>query len=336
MATVAGQPVPYAQLLAKAGTKLDQLNEQRDDQIRTITLDTARERAAYLQTTLDTLVDERVLALEAAARKTTPAALLATVVIPPVTDAQMQAFYAAHRSQIDAPYARVAPQLRQYLVKRAAEHAHRLYLQALRNKYSVAEALPPYRETVAATGPVRGPADAPITIVEFSDFQCPFCGRFEPELQRLLKAYPTQIRLVYRYLPLESIHPEAMHAAAAGVCADRQGKFWPMHDLMFREQDSLAVPGLMDKAKRLGLDVKAFADCLSSAATAAVIAKDQAAARRLGLSGTPSTFVDGRFLNGAVSYDDLVALIDDELHRQGAVSVRGPNDARTAATARVP
>lgn len=322
VATVDGRPLSYSALLAKTKVETDQMAAQRDAEIREITLSTARDRAAYVDKQLNVLVDDKVLALEAAAKKATPAALLAALPDPPVTDAQMLAFYDAQKSQIDAPFERIKIQMRQYLQKQAVEQVRRAYYDALRKKYGVKLLLPPLREHVDAAGPARGAADAPITIVEFSDFQCPFCGRMEPELQKLLGAYPRQVRLVYRNFPLESLHPDALHAAQAGVCAGRQGKFWPMHDLMFAEQNALSIPALKEKAKRVGLDSKRFDHCLDTGEAMPVIKEDQAAARRLGLSGTPSTFVDGRFLNGAVSYEELTAMVNDELQRTRAVTAR--------------
>ena len=315
VATIAGKPLPYAALQSKIAGKIAVMQAQRDAQIREITLQSARDRAAYEEQQLNALIDARVLALEAAAKKSTPAALLAAVKAPAVTDAQMRAFYAAQKNEIDAPYDKIEKQLRAYLEQQATAKAQQTYYDGLRRKFAVKVLLPPMRERVDPVGPARGPANAPVTIVEFSDFECPFCGRFEPELQRLSKAYPTQVRLIYRNFPLTSLHPDALHAAEAGVCADRQGKFWPMHDLMFAEQNALGIPALKQKAQRIGLDVKRFDKCLDSGAALQAIKKDEDAAEKLGLSGTPSTFIDGRFLNGAVTYAELTAIVNDELAR---------------------
>ena len=315
VATVGGKPLPYAALQSKIGSQVELMKAQRDAQIRAISLQSARDRAAYEEQQLNALIDARVLTLEAAAKKSTPAKLLAAVPTPTVTDAQMQAFYAAQKNEINAPYDKIKTQLRSYLQQQAAAKSQQSYYDALRRKYAVKVLLPPMREAVDPAGPARGPANAPVTIVEFSDFECPFCGRFEPELQKLSKAFPTEVRLVYRNFPLTSLHPDALHAAEAGVCADRQGKFWPMHDLMFAEQNALSIPALKQKAQRIGLDVKRFDKCLDSGEALPAIKKDEEAAEKLGLSGTPSTFIDGRFLNGAVTYAELTAMVNDELQR---------------------
>ncbi len=315
VATVGGHSLLYSALQARTQAKLAQLDAQRDAEVRQITLATARDRATYVDAQLNSLIDEELLALDAASKKTTPGALLSAVTVPPVTDAMMQAFYKAQSAMIGQPYERIKPQLKQYLQRQASVQATRNLYASLRKKYGVKVLLAPMREHVEPTGPARGPANAPVTIVEFSDFQCPFCGRLEPELQHLLKAYPSRIRLVYRNLPLESLHPNAMSAAQAGVCAGQQGKFWQMHDLMFAEQNALTVPALKDKAKRIGLNTQQFDQCLDSGATLPAIKADLDAAKQLGLSTTPTTFVNGRFIDGAVSYADLTALVDDELQR---------------------
>src|SRR5208283_1293688 len=100
--------------------------------------------------------------------------------------------------------------------------------------------------------PQRGPRDAPVTIVEFSDFQCPYCGSAAPVLKQLLATYPTQVRLVFRNLPLRTMHPQAIYAAQAGVCADAQGKFWEIHDVLFTRQSRLGIKGLKEVADQLG------------------------------------------------------------------------------------
>lgn len=322
VATIGGKPVPFAALQSRIKDKIALMKAQRDAEIRGIVIGSKRDRAAYVEQQLNALIDSRVVALEAASTKSTPAKLLAALHVPMVTDAQMHAFYAQKGGEIGLPYAKIETQLREYLQQQATAKAERTYYDALRAKYGVKVLMPPLREHVDPSGPARGPASAPVTIVEFSDFECPFCGRFEPELQRLSKAYPTQVRLVYRNFPLTSLHPDAMHAAEAGVCADHQGKFWPMHDLMFAEQNALSIPALKEKAKRIGLDIARFDHCLDSGKALPAIKKDEEEAAQLDLAGTPSTFVNGRFLNGAVSYADLNALVKDDLARAASTAAR--------------
>ena len=315
IAKIGTQTLSYQQLLPSIQGKLDEQQQQHHIQLQQINLSFERTREAYIEAQAGKLLDERVLALEAAARKTTAQALLAALKIPPVTPEQIQAFYDGQKGQLTQPFEQVAPKIRQFLENQATERSRRQYFDALRIKYQAVLTLEPAREQVAATGPVRGPANAPVTIVEFSDFQCPFCGRYTPTLKRIQAAYPTQVRLVYRYFPLAGIHPQAQKAAEAAACANLQDKFWQMHDTLFAEQDSLDLEALKDKASRLGLDKASFESCLDGGQAAPIVATDVADGQELGLDGTPGSFVNGRFVNGAVSYEELSALIDDELRR---------------------
>jgi len=134
-------------------------------------------------------------------------------------------------------------------------------------------------------------------------------------LQRVLAAYPTQVRLIFRNFPLQSIHHDAEKAAEAAACAGVQGKFWEMHDLLFAEQNSLSVGALKEKSKRIGLDTQAFDKCLDGGEEAKAVSADGEAGVDLGLSSTPTSFVNGRYVNAALSFEELSALIDDELQR---------------------
>ena len=157
----------------------------------------------------------------------------------------------------------------------------------------------------------RGPADAVVTVVEFSDFQCPFCSRVLPTFEQVNKAYGDKIRFVFRQFPLESIHPQARKAAEASLCARDQGKFWEMHDAMFADQAGLAVDKLKEKAAKIGLDAAQFASCLDGGKAAAEVTADLGVGQAVGVSGTPSTYVNGRMIDGAVDFAAMSKLIDE-------------------------
>jgi protein-disulfide isomerase len=159
-----------------------------------------------------------------------------------------------------------------------------------------------------------------VTIVEFSDFECPYCSRVVPSLDQVVAKYEDSVRLVFRQFPLTSIHAQAQKAAEASLCADEQGRFWDMHDAMFAQQKELAVPQLKELAASLELDGEAFAECLDSSKFAAQVAADLRAGQAAGVSGTPAMFINGRFVNGAVPYETLAAIIDEELARRGGDS----------------
>jgi len=173
---------------------------------------------------------------------------------------------------------------------------------------------PGARYTVKTDGaPVRGPEDAKVTLVEFLDFQCPFCSRVQPTLDQIRKTYGDQVRVVFKHLPLKSIHPQAAPAATAAEAAHSQGKFWEMHDLIFANQGQLGDAKYQEWAHQIGLDMDRFAKDLKSPAVAQRIDTDSQEAAKLGVSGTPAFFVNGRYLSGAQPFDRFKAVIDDEL-----------------------
>ena len=162
--------------------------------------------------------------------------------------------------------------------------------------------------------PTKGAANAKVTIVEFSDFQCPYCGRVGPTLARLLEEYPDDVRIVYKHLPL-SFHKQALPAAKASMAAERQGKFWEFHDELFKNQRQLTDERFVEIAKSLGLDTKKFEEDYRSAEVATQVAQDMNEARRLGVTGTPGFFVNGKFLSGARPYDAFKEAVEEALAR---------------------
>jgi protein-disulfide isomerase len=165
-----------------------------------------------------------------------------------------------------------------------------------------------------AGSPSRGSEKAKIAIVEFSDFQCPFCSRVTPTLEQIHENYGDEVRIVFKHLPLR-IHPKAPAAHAAAEAAHRQGKFWEMHDLIFANQSQMSPEKYVEYAEQLGLDVERFKREMDSDEVKAKIAADMAEAEKLGVTGTPGFFVNGRFLSGAQPYASFEALIDEELGR---------------------
>ena len=158
-----------------------------------------------------------------------------------------------------------------------------------------------------------GPADAPVTIVEFSDYQCPFCRRWHDEVyEPLLAAYPGQIRLVYRHLPLTSIHPDAMSAAEAAMCAGEQDAYWPYHEKLF-SSESLGNSTYIQYAQDLGLNMTTFEACLTDHKYQQAIQADSDFALNLGIRSTPTFFINGLAVVGAQPLDVFKQVIDKEL-----------------------
>lgn len=157
---------------------------------------------------------------------------------------------------------------------------------------------------------VRGDFNAPITLVEFSDFECPFCAKHAPTIAKILADYPGKVRLVYKYFPL-SFHPNSQKAAESAECAGEQGKFWEMHDKLFAEQpNGFSTDKFKQWAKELGLDTTKFNSCVDSDKYAAKIKSDMDEGSAKGVNGTPATFVNGTLVSGAVPYTTFQTQID--------------------------
>jgi len=160
--------------------------------------------------------------------------------------------------------------------------------------------------------PQRGPADAPVTIVEYSDYQCPYCRQAEGTLHQVFRDYGDQVRLVYMDFPLHN-HAQAMDAAQAARCAGEQGHFWEYHDALLSAQSQLSPYLLVNLAGQLGLDAASFGSCVSERRYENAIRADMAAGARAGASGTPTFFVNGHPLRGAPSYAEFAATIERAL-----------------------
>jgi len=228
-----------------------------------------------------------------------------------VTEAEAQKFYDQNKGSGTAPFAAIKPQLMEMMNRQAL-------LERLRKDEPVKIMLEPQRVAVNSTGhPTLGPKDAPVTIVEFTDFQCPFCERTQGTLNELRTKYGDKIRLVHMDFPLP-FHSHALDAAKAARCANEQGKFWPYRDALFANQSKLAPADLKTTAKTLGLNTAEFDTCFASTKYDSQIKADQAAGEKVGVDGTPAFFIDGRPLTGAQPTPKFEELIDDELATGGA------------------
>lgn len=186
-----------------------------------------------------------------------------------------------------------------------------------------APAYVPTAGDVVPTGPVdvpvtdqdhiRGSKDAKVTLVEFSDFECPFCGRFKPTVDQVLRDYGDKIRLVYKHFPLDSIHPFARPAAEASECAAEQGKFWEYHDGLFTNQDKLSNEYFGQLAGELNLDTTKFTNCLTTGKYRQRVEDDYQMGLAAGVQGTPHTLVNGIAISGAESLAVVKARIDAAL-----------------------
>jgi protein-disulfide isomerase len=167
-----------------------------------------------------------------------------------------------------------------------------------------------------ADAPARGPADARVTLVEFSDFQCPFCITATPQLESVLKAYPSQVKLVFKEFPLDS-HSQAALAAAAALAARNQGKFWQMYDRLFAQEGHLSRRGILGLASAAGMDMKRFQSDLDSAEVKKAVDKDISDGEHIGVDSTPTLFMNGRRYNGPITLASLKPVIEGELKHPG-------------------
>lgn len=160
---------------------------------------------------------------------------------------------------------------------------------------------------------IKGGKNAKVTLIEISDFQCPYCERHISTREQIIKEYGDQVRVVWRHFPLTSIHPYAQKAAEAAECAGEQGKFWEMHDTLFENQSALDTASLKSYAKDLGLNQTQFNSCLDDGKYTSKVQAQAQEAVAAGITGTPGTFVNGKLVKGAYPFDTFKQLIDAEL-----------------------
>jgi protein-disulfide isomerase len=311
VATVDGKAITLAEL--DGWIKQDLFDEQTRDRSPAALHQFRAER-------LERMIDERLLDAEARARNVSGEELMRQESArAQVTDAQVVEFFETNRDRLGgATLEQVGPRIRRHLQQQAGSDALEKLLAELRQRAAVEVQFEAPRIAVAAVGPALGPENAPVTIVEFSDFQCPFCARAGPIVKQIIARYPEQVRVVYRHFPLDSIHPRARPAAEAAACADEQGRFWEYHDKLFANAKALEDADLERYAGEVGLDVAAFGTCRAEGRKRELVERDVQDARSAGITGTPSFFVNGRMLGGAQPLEKFVELIEAELARPAA------------------
>ena len=310
LATVSGEPITLQDVYGRRGDDLERME-----------LRYRLARQEVIQGALDTLVRERVLAAEAEARGGSIEDLIAAEAGAALTPSavEVEAWYQDNRARLGGrSLDQVRAQIAEHLMDERRKEATARLEERLYQEREVTIHLEPIRiEFDNSRAPAMGPENAPVTLVEFSDFQCPFCARLVPTLKQVEQEFGQEVRIVYRHFPITSIHPFAFKAAEASVCAQDQGQFWPMHDLIFAEQNRVSVADLKDKARRLGLNQREFDACLDSGRHAELVLHDFEEGQKAGVTGTPATFVNGvELAGGAVSFDVLAGAIRRELARQ--------------------
>jgi protein-disulfide isomerase len=241
--------------------------------------------------------------------------------VTPVTPGDVSTFYTANQSQMQGrTLEAMAPAITRYLTDQRRTQARDALIGELRKKgpaVRVALAAPRMNVAISPSNPTWGNANAPVTLIEFSDYQCPFCQRVEPTLKRLRATYgDDKIRFVWKDFPLTQIHPQAFKAGEAAHCAGDQGKYWELHDVLFNKQSELQVDDLKRHALELGLNTDAFNQCLDSSKYGERVRDGLAEGNQLGVNSTPTVFINGRRLSGAQPYEVFAAVIDEELSRR--------------------
>jgi len=303
-ATIAGRTISSAELDEKARGPLFQIRMQEYE---------ARLRV------LNVLIADEVLKREAEARHMSAEELLRAEVLQKAaaaTPEEIQSTYEGVKGRFaNKPEGEVKAQIEQELKQQRLAERRQVFLKELKAKAGVQVWLEPPRLAVdPGDGVARGPKDAPVTIVEFSDFQCPYCVRAAPTMKKIREVYGDRVRLAYRDMPLP-IHPLAPKAAEAAACAGDQGKFWEMHDRLFDAKGQLEIADLKNYAGELGLDRAGFDTCLESGKNEPRWKAGKAAAEGYGISATPAFFLNGRFVSGARPFEVFAEIIDDELAR---------------------
>jgi protein-disulfide isomerase len=300
-----GKTITLGDVDAKAGDKLFELEEQRYQMRRQF---------------IDQIIFEDLIKAEAAKAGKDDETWMKEQVdakVAPPSDAEVQAFFDQQKENMPpgTTLDQVRPRIVDFMTrdqkgKLVREIFDRLQKQA-NVEVVISEPRKPKKE-VEAKGPSRGPTNARVTIVEFSDFQCPFCGKAHDTVEEVMNNYAGKVRLVFRQFPLE-FHENAPKAAEAALCANEQQKFWEYHDVLFKNQQKLKVDDLKEHAKAMGLDAGKFNECLDSGRMASVVKTDQAAGQKVGVNGTPAFFINGTMISGAQPLEEFKKLIDAEL-----------------------
>jgi protein-disulfide isomerase len=309
VATIDGQAITMAEVDELAKTDLARAESEQAERIHGVR-----------SQSLNALVEKRLIEKKAKAENITPEKLIereVTSKAPKPTDLEIQELYDRTKASGRPlpPIEQVREDITKFLTARKSQEIQQAFMTSLKAASKVEMKLPPLlvpKVQVAAEGQLKGEPSAPITIVEFSDFECPFCSKAEASVKQVMEAYKGKVRLYFRDFPLP-FHSKAQKAAEAALCAAEQGKFWEMHETLFANQQALDVPALKEHAKKLTLDAKKFGECLDSGSMASKVEASKKAGESVGVTGTPAFFINGRMISGAQPFEKFKELIDNEL-----------------------
>ncbi len=296
-----------------------ELNKEITARMSDLQNEAAQRQFHLLWAGLEDAIGERLLTKEAAQRNVSvddlrEAEIAAKVAMP--TDDEVRKVYDENIASSGLAFDKAAPHIRNQMMSERLELQERAFVEQLREKADVRYALPapelPRFAIEKGSGPAAGPADAKVTLVEFSDFQCPYCSRASGLVKRLRELYPHALRVEFRDFPLQQ-HPEARAASEAARCADEQNKFWEYHDALFANQQAQKSEDLERYAEQAKLDIAAFKTCLASGRAGQAVRASEELGRKNGIQGTPAIYINGIKLVGLLPLPLMQALIDREL-----------------------
>ncbi len=313
VATINGQSITEEDLRKASAADMDRLSLDVDN------MNSNLQRISHqiLETNLLHMLADKLFEAEAAKQGISKEAFIEKELqgkVKEPTPEDVSAFYQANRQRFNAPLDKVSDQIQNFLKAEYRDKAVADLADRLKPAYAVKMLLPPARLRVGdGGGPSQGPSNAPVTIVEFSDFQCESCSQLSKNLHQIVAKYGDKVRWVYRQYPQSQVHSFAEKAAEASLCAADQNHFWELHDLMFDQQNALKEEDLKAKAAQLKLDTAAFNSCLASGKYAGKIKQDERDAYSLAVSNSPSFFINGRYYTGAVPALEIAKAIEEEL-----------------------
>lgn len=274
------------------------------------------------QQKLEKIIEDKLLEWEARRRGVSVELLTETEITsktPEVSAAEIHNVYELNKDQLQKPESELDGQIRSLLREQKVAARRREFTKSLQAKAKVSVYLtapPPFRAEIAGDGPSRGAEGAPVTIVEFEDFQCPFCRKAQETLEHILTRYDGKVRMVHRDFPLQALHAAAWKAHEASHCAEQQGKFWEYRALLYKNAAAVSLEQLKTDAVQLGMSLPDFAKCLETGKFKTVVQSDEDEGNRLGVQGTPAFFINGRLLSGAQSESEFARIIDEELAKR--------------------
>ena len=293
-------------------------------ELESLELRKLRDAASYARTeheammgALERVLEEKLLALEAVEQDISIEQLIEREINRKITDPteeEIDRVYELNRARVNRPKKDVEEQIREFLRERNEKEVRDAFLRQLEQKHKVVRNLEPFRFDVKTDGrPSLGPNDAPVKLVMFSDFECPYCRDLNDTLMEIALEYGDRIQIVFRQFPLISIHANAQRAAEASLCAHDQRRFMEVHNILYENQHELTEKNILEKIRPLELDMEKFRECLTSGRHKPEIREDIRAGAAVGADSTPTLFINGIYLSGGQPYGTIAAIINREL-----------------------